>query len=292
MTAKISLGKFELFRIVEYEGPVMEISELFPNVTREIIDAHKAWMVPRFYEPDSDSLIMATQSFLVKTPDHNILVDTCSGNLKNRKRPLMNQQNWPWMETLSKTGTHPNDIDIVICTHLHVDHVGWNTEMRDGRWVPTFPRAQYIIVEKDFEYWRQLAKETGLPRTGDYFEDSVKPICDSGQMLLVDEEYIIEDGVWFEPLIGHSPGHVAVHLRSGNNEAVLAGDVLHSPLQFFYPDWSCSYCVDQSLSRKTRHNFLKKYADSGIYCLPAHFPSPTAVFIERNGDKFNYRLAG
>ena len=289
MTTKISLGTIELFRIVEYEGPVMKITELFPNVTRDIIEAHKHWMVPRFYEPESDSLIMATQSFLVKTTNHNILVDTCSGNLKNRKRSLMNQKNWPWIETLSKTGTHPKDIDLVICTHLHVDHVGWNTEMRDGRWVPTFPNAQYIIVEKDFVYWQQLAKETGLPRTGDYFEDSVQPIVDSGQLLLVDEKYVVADGVWFEPLIGHSPGHVAVHLKSGDQEAVLAGDVLHSPLQFLYPDWSCAYCVDQSVSRETRQNFLTKYADTGIPCLPAHFPSPTAVLVERDGERYNYK---
>ena len=129
MNDKIMIGNIELFRIVEYEGPVMKIFELFPEATNEIIDSHKHWMAPKFIDLDSKFLVLTMQSFLLKTPSRNILIDTCSGNLKNRKRPLMNQQNWPWIKTLSNAGTSPRDIDLVICTHLHVDHVGRNSRI-------------------------------------------------------------------------------------------------------------------------------------------------------------------
>lgn len=290
MVPKINLGDIELFRIVEMEGPLLGVFELFPDATREIIDSHKHWLVPRFYEPNSEHLIIAIQGFLLKTKMHTILVDTCSGSLKNRKRSIFNQQNWPWLQTLSAAGVLPHDIDLVICTHLNVDHVGWNTVSRGGRWEPTFPNANYLISEADFEYWRQLSSQTHLPRTGDYVEDSVLPVYDAGKLILVNEEYIIEDGVTLVSIPGHSPGQFGVHLKSGGEEALIASDVIHHPLQCIYPEWSTNFCVDQSSSRETRRAFLEKYADSNILCLPSHFISPTAVFFERDGDKFNFRF--
>lgn len=290
MTDNITVGNIELFRIIESEGPLLGPFELFPDATREIIESHRNWMIPRFYDPNSNLLTITIQGFLVKTPSRRILVDTCSGSLKNRKRPFFNQRKWPWLESLLTTGTSTEDIDLVICTHLHVDHVGWNTKLHEGCWVPTFPNAQYLIVDKDFQYWQKLSRDTHLPRTGDYFEDSVLPVINSGQVRLVDEEYVMEDGVWFEPMPGHSPGLVAIHLQSGDDEAILASDVLHHPLQCFYPDWSTNFCADQSMARETRRVFLEKYADTGIRCLPTHFPSPTSVFFERDGDRFRFRF--
>jgi glyoxylase-like metal-dependent hydrolase (beta-lactamase superfamily II) len=293
MIPHITLGDIELFRIVEMEAPILGVFELFPDATREKIEAQRHWMVPRFYDPREDLLIIAIQAFLLKTPNQTILVDTCSGSLKERKRPCFNKKTWPWLETLSQTGVEPGDIDLVICTHLNVDHVGWNTVLQDGRWVPTFQNARYVITERDFMYWRDRSSETHLPRTGDYMEDSVMPILESGNLLLVDEAYMIEDGIRLESIPGHSPGQVAVHIQSKGVEAVISSDVIHHPLQCIYPDWSTNFCVDKSLSRETRRAFLEKYAKTKTLCFPAHFLTPGGVFFQQEGkDRFNFRYYG
>ncbi|MBW2610343.1 MAG: MBL fold metallo-hydrolase [Deltaproteobacteria bacterium] len=292
MIKKITIGDVEIYRIVEMEGPILGVFELFPDATEDIIKNHQRWMVPRFYEPDSKLLRIAIQGFLLKTPRHTILVDTCSGALKKRKRPIFNMQNWPWLETLSASGVLPQGIDTVVCTHLNVDHVGWNTVWREDHWQPTFPNAQYIISKSDYQYWDQLAGQNHLPRTGDYIEDSVHPVYDSGKLELVDDNHIIEESIRLESIPGHSPGQVAVHINSKGEKAVIGSDVIHHPLQCLYPEWSTNFCVDKTKSRKTRREFLEKYADSDILCLPSHFPSPTAVFFERNGSLFNFRYKG
>lgn len=293
MIPNITIGNIELFRVVEMEAPILGVFELFPDATREKIEFQKHWMVPRFYDPLEDLLIIAIQGFLLKTPTQTILVDTCSGALKERQRPVFKKKTWPWLETLSQAGVKPGDIDLVVCTHLNVDHVGWNTVLQEGVWVPTFQNAQYIFAERDFIYWRDLSTQTHLPRTGDYMEDSVLPILESGNLLLVDESYIIEDGITLESIPGHSPGQVAVYIQSNGAEAILSSDVIHHPLQCVYPDWSTNFCVDQTLSRETRREFLEKYSDRETLCFPSHFPSPGGVFFQQEDkDRFNFRYYG
>lgn len=293
MIPKFTIGDINLFRIVEMEGPILGTFELFPDATPEIINTNKHWMVPRYYEPNSELLIIAIQGFLIKTTKHLILVDTCSGSLKNRKRLIFNQQRWPWLELLSATGALPDDIDIVINTHLNVDHVGWNTIFRNGRWVPTFPNAKYLISKKEFQYWQQSLKQSHLPHSCDYFEDSVLPVFEAGNVLLLDDDqYFIEDGVWLEPIPGHTPGQLAVHIKSNDNEAVIAGDLLHHPLQCLNPDWSTNFCVDPNKARETRRGFIERYAETKTLCFLPHFASPTAGFFKRDGNRFNFQFHG
>jgi glyoxylase-like metal-dependent hydrolase (beta-lactamase superfamily II) len=292
MVTRFEIGKIELFRVVEFEGPLLGVYELFPDAKREILENHLEWLVPRFYAPETEQLVTTIQGFLIKTPSLNVLVDTCSGSLKNRNRRIFHQKNWPWLETLSSHGVSTEDIDIVICTHLHVDHVGWNTKIVDGEWLSTFPKAQYLITQSDYEYWSKLSEETHLPRTGDYFNDSVRPVAEAGRIELVTGQYEIEDGLWLDPMPGHSPGQVAVHIKSGNHEALLTSDILHHPLQLIYPNWSTNFCVDKSQARKTRRSLLEKYADSSVTLFPSHFPSPTGVSIIRDGEKFWFRYRG
>lgn len=285
------IGGITWTRVVESEEPLLAPREIYPDSTPESIRSACGWMVPRFYDPARDLLVIAIQSFLVRTRHHTILIDACAGNDKRRARPFFDQRQWPWLETLAAAGAAPEDIDIVLCTHMHVDHVGWNTRLRDGRWVPTFPNATYLFSRADWEYWQREADAGGLPRTGDYFTDSILPVFAAGQAVLVDGTHEIEDGIVLEPTPGHSPGHVVVRIRGGGREAVFAGDLVHHPLQCRHPDWSTRFCWDATLSRATRTQFLETVADTATLVIPSHFPTPVAGYIEADADAFRFRFA-
>ena len=286
------VGDVDISRVVESEEPLLSPSELYPDWSEAMVEENRDWLVPRFFDPDSGLLVITIQSFLLKTRHHTILVDACAGNHKERKRPFFDQREWPWLSALAATGTSPADIDYVLCTHLHVDHVGWNTRLRDGRWVPTFAKAKYLFSRADWEFWKGQSAAHGLARTGDYFADSVLPIFEAGQAVLVDGLHEIEEGIWLEPTPGHSPGHVVVHVQSGGQEAILSGDLMHHPLQCRYPDWSTNFCQDQALSRRTRRQFLERYCGTGVFVVPAHFPTPTGGFIEARQEAFRFRFDG
>ena len=170
---------------------------------------------------------------------------------------------------LADIGVGPEDIDLVMCTHLHPDHVGWNTRLLDGRWVPTFPNAKYLFARTELEHWLAEADATGLSRTGDYVADSVMPVLEAKREVIVETDHAIEDGVWLEPLPGHTPGQFGVHLNSGDAEAVISGDMMHHMLQCHLPHWSTNFCTDQDAARQTRRAFLELYA-----CLLYTSPSP------------------
>ncbi len=287
-----SLGEFTLSSVVEIGDSQLEAREIFPDWTPEAIGPHLEWMAPRHSDPTGEKLAIVIQSFLIKTPRYTILVDACGGNDKNRNRPHFHQRQWPWLETLAAAGAAPEDIDFVLCTHMHVDHVGWNTRLENGRWAPTFPNARYIFASAEWEHWQKLAAETDLPRTGNYIEDSVLPIVEAGRADLVDMDHGIADGVWLDPLPGHSPGAVGVHLSSGGQDAVLCGDMMHHMIQCRLPDWSTNFCTDQVAARATRRAFLESYADTDTLICPAHFPAPTLGRVESLVEGFNYRYIG
>ena len=289
---EIPLGDMTLARVIEYEIPLLPSTEVFPDWDPEVIDAHRGWLVPRHYDPDVDRLVITVQSYLIKTTRHTILVDSCIGNDKTRRRELFNNAQTSWLDTLAATGTTPEDVDFVLCTHLHVDHVGWNTRLIDGRWVPTFPNAKYIFAKVEWEHWQREARESGLPRTGNYIDDSVLPVVEAGQVELVETDHSIEDGIWLDPLPGHTPGQVGLHIKSGDSEAVLCGDMMHHMIQCHLPDWSTNFCTDPTHARRTRRAFLERYADTQVLIGPAHFPSPTIGTIESTKEAFRYRYYG
>ena len=286
------LGEFSLSRVVELDNTQLLASEVFPDWDADAVRPHLEWMVPRHFDPDDGTLAIVIQGFLIKTPHHTILVDACGGNDKTRRRAHFHQQNRPWLETLAAAGAAPEDIDFVLCTHMHVDHVGWNTRLENGRWVPTFPNARYVFARAELEHWQRLAAEGGLARTGNYIEDSVLPVVDAGRAEIVATDYAIEDGVWLDPLPGHTPGAVGVHLSSGGHEAVLCGDLMHHMIQCHLPDWSTNFCTDQAAARATRRAFLERCADTDMLVYPAHFPAPTGGRIERDGGEFSFRYMG
>ncbi len=286
------IGNFEVARVVEQVKPMTKIKTFFPELTDEQLQTAKQELPPG-HIVDDDMLVLSFHSYVVKTGRYNIMVDTCCGNHKERPaRPAFSNQNIDYLGTLAKAGLQPEDIDFVMCTHLHWDHVGWNTQLINGEWVPTFPNAKYIMARREYEHWDKVYQSgTGTRHSGS-FEDSVLPIIRAERAVLVDDDHEVENGVWMEPCHGHTPGNVVINIRSADQQAVLSGDVIHHRVQLMYPEISASAAdSDSQLSRKTRTAFIEKHADSGRILFPGHFPAPTIGRIEENKGGRGYQYA-
>ena len=286
------LGELEIYRAIESEVPIFDTFSFFPDATKEVVEANKDWLMPRYIDPKTIEVILCIQSYVIKTSHHTILVDTCVGNHKSRPaRPSWHMQNSPFIEELAGVGVQPEEVDFVLCTHLHVDHVGWNTKLLDGRWVPTFPNAKYIFSRNEFELWAARYEKGETVPVPLVYEDSVLPIVEAGQAIIVEDTHQIDDGMWLEPAPGHTPGHVMLNLKSGEETALMSGDVIHHPLQLIRPDWSSRACEDPHLSAVSRTKMLESVADTNTLLCPAHFGSPTmGHVISHATDGFRYRL--
>ena len=211
------IGDIEVTRIIDIEAPDFAPFEFFPDLTDDMLEPHLDWMHPRFLDPKSKKLVFAIQSYLLRTNRHTILIDSCIGEDKERTRfPNWNlRTNTDYLTKLATVGIAPESVDYVLCTHLHADHVGWNTRLINGNWVPTFPNARYVFARSEHDFWRE--KFTKDPRKYDdgCYQDSVLPIIESGQATLVDSDHALDDQVWLEPSPGHTPGHVSIRVRSG-----------------------------------------------------------------------------
>lgn len=283
-------GACQIDSVEEMTVPFRTPFQLYPDVTEEMVARHRPWMVPTFMEDATDMLMFAFQSFVIRTPRLTILVDTCFGEDKERPgRPQYHRQKFPWMANLAAVGLRPEDIDVVMCTHLHIDHVGWNTQLRDGRWVPTFPNARYVFSETEYRHWESRLGSSEL--SDNIFNDSVLPVVEAGRADLVRDDYEIDHGIHLEPTPGHTPGHVALHLDSDGDTALFTGDLFHHPLQVFEPDLSSGLCTDPDLSRKSRYDFIGKYADTGALVVPAHFTGAGLGEIRADGEGWRFDFA-
>jgi glyoxylase-like metal-dependent hydrolase (beta-lactamase superfamily II) len=288
---KWRVGDVEISSIPEFQVPMFAPSFIYPDLPAERLEAHRSWLVPRHLDPATGKLNIVIQAYVVKTKRRTILVDACSGNDKERpSRPFFHRQNRPWLERLATAGFSPSDIDFVLCTHLHIDHVGWNTRLMNGRWVPTFPRARYLITKAEWEHW-QNAELRRAYSTDEHIEDSVLPVVAAGQADFVAMDYEFDDEAWLEPTPGHTPGHVALRVRSGGEQAALSGDLMHTALQCAEPDISSCFCVDRALSARSRRTFLERSAEARALVLPAHFPQPSAGRVTPAGNGFDFRFA-
>ena len=288
---KWTIGVSSLHRVIESEGPLLPPLEIFGDCTQAHLDENRGWLQPRFQDPVSGQLVITIQSFLIKQAGLTVLVDCCAGNDKDRKRPQFHRQKHPWLDTLRAAGAKPEDIDVVLCTHLHVDHIGWNTRLDNGKWVPTFPNARYLVAQREWDFWR-TAGPAALERTGDFLTDSVLPIIESGQAELIGDTHALKGDLSIEPVHGHTPGQKMLRLGSGAGQALLTADMMHHPLQLKYPEWSTRFCIDPNMARQTRMNFLKEHANSGRLVFPTHFPSPTGCRIERDGEAYRFAYDG
>src|ERR1043166_9314238 len=259
----IALGEVTVHPVVEQQGAFFDPLQFFPKLTREMLDENRSWLEPAFIDPVSGKLVMCVQSFLIRTPHHNILIDSCVGNHKPRPaRPFWDMMNSDRFEkSLKATGLGFDDIDYVMCPHLHVDHVGWNTRLDNGRWVPTFPNARYLISRREWGHW-QAAGMAALARTGDYITDSVLPGFAAGQADLVGDEHAVTSEISVELAPGHTPGQMMLRLGSGRDQAILSADLMHHPLQVRYPEWSTRFCTDPGQARITRINFFNQHANT------------------------------
>ena len=269
------IGEIKVTRIVE-----MEIAGgskfILPDATKEAclpID----WMLPHFMDSEGN-LIMSVHALIIDTGDRRIIVDTCIGNDKERNIPAWSNLQTRFLEDLAEAGYPRESIDTVMCTHLHVDHVGWNTMLVDGEWVPTFPNARYLFAEKEWAYWDANEDETVY---GPVLADSVRPVVEAGVVDLVTETYEICPGVQLEPTPGHTPGHVSVHITSAGQEALITGDCIHHPVQMTRTEWCSSADYDQSQGLVTRESLLERYVDKDTLIIGTHFATPTAGHIKR-----------
>src|SRR6476661_5088825 len=285
------IGNATIEKVEEICGAGFKPARMFPKFNQEAFDAQKDWMVPDHVEPGSDRLVGSVHTWVVKTGRHTILIDTCLGNHKDRHNPGWNKLNTPFLDRLKACGCKPESVDLVMCTHLHVDHVGWNTRLENGRWVPTFPHARYLVAQREWDYWR-TAGPAALVRTGDFITDSVLPIFDSGQAELIGDSHALASDIAIEAAPGHTPGLSMLRLQGGGSEAIVCSDLMHHPLQLRYPDWSTRFCVDPGQAARTRVSFLKEHAGSGRLIFPTHFPSPTGCTIERAGQAYDFTYCG
>ena len=288
------IGSSTITRIEELIGPLFDPKTFFPDYSREIIEQHRDWIYPNHVDEASGRIIASMHSWLIETPHHKILVDTCIGNDKER----MPYRDWhrmqtPWMANLKAVGVTPEEIDYVMCTHLHVDHVGWNTRLQDGQWVPTFPNAEYVFSEIEFNFW-QGQRNVENPEVfnavnNQTFDDSVLPIM--GLAKLIDGEVdLIDDFLHISPAPGHTPGSITLTLTSGDDKALFTGDICHHPIQVYEPGWNSAFCEipDQAIS--TRKRVLEYCVENNAMMMPAHFGPSFAGHVQESSEGFSFKF--
>jgi glyoxylase-like metal-dependent hydrolase (beta-lactamase superfamily II) len=284
MNLSFTRGDITIHRVIEQQLPFTDPLEFLPGLTPELLAENRSWMEQSgALDPATGRLNLCIQSYVVRTPDHTVLIDSCVGNDKDRPaRPTWHMRNDDaYLRALAGAGFRVEDIDAVMCTHLHVDHVGWNTRLENGRWVPTFPNARYLFARKEFDYWTAKHAEEPIGPIG----DSVLPVVEAGRADLVASDLQFSDHLRLLPTPGHTPDHFAVILGRGE-EAVVTGDLIHSPIQARYPEISMRFDYDQAQSASTRRNFLERFCDKDTLCCTAHFPSPSGGRIRRWGEGF------
>ena len=288
---EIRVGDVTIACIVERDGPWREVNNMFPTADLAIAKRHLAEMEPFVYDPVSQKLVIPYQTFVVRTPRHTILIDTCTGEEKGYGPPWTFSPQ-PWLDGFRKLGLRFEDIDYVFCTHLHIDHTGWNTRLVNGRWVPTFPKAKYVFHKGEYAYWEAQAKADLTPGGNNpaVWRMNCLPIVEAKQALLIDETYSLDDMLFLSLSPGHTPYHCCVHIRSKGQEAIVLGDMMHHAIQCREPDWSTGFCTDPVQAAKTRWQFFERHAGSPTLMLPIHFPHPTAGRIEADGTRYRYRF--
>ncbi|WP_026869094.1 MBL fold metallo-hydrolase [Inquilinus limosus] len=300
------IGDVTVTRIDEIPLTHGSPTDLYPDVDPEAADRHRGRVSPGSLDPETGAISLSIHSWLVRTPHHTILVDTATGNGKERPTvPLMHRLDVPYLQRLAAAGVRPEDVDHVLITHLHADHVGWNTRLADGRWVPTFPKARHLFSRVEQRYGESLTNPSGSgfrpdpalgaprhPPLDGVYQDSVRPILEAGLAELVDVDGgEVLDGISFHPAPGHSIDHAVIRLRSRGEEALFAGDVMHHPLQVCEPGWNSRYCEFPEPARASRRWLLEQAAESGALVLTGHFAESSAGRVTRRGERFDWTFA-
>jgi len=272
-SAEWAVGRFRIRNLIETDASAA-VRDIISQATREAI-AGIGWLAPHFADA-SGNLRGVVQSFLISDDVHRIVVDTCVGNGK-RREPFedFNDLHTDFLSRFASLGWDPATVTHVVCTHLHFDHVGWNTQLVDEEWRPTFPNARYVFCPREFDYWRALPEsEIEAQRHG--IRDSVLPIVQAGQARYSEPGSPIVPGVSYIFTPGHTPGHCSVSIESDGERAVITGDVMHHPCQIARPAWSTLSDYDPDLSRSSRQRLLTAVAGTDTLLIGSHFAPPTA----------------
>ena len=288
-----TIGSATVTRVEEHLGPTgMPCEKYLTGFERDVLERHLGWLAPDHYSPQHDRFVTSVHSWLIRSDNLTILIDSCGGNHKERPfSPRFHRQNTPYLERLRAAGAAPEDIDLVLCTHLHADHVGWNTMLRDGRWVPTFPNAKYLFSRIDDTYWdvRKNPAIASDPRHATY-DDSVLPVVQSGQAVLVDDGYDVTSRITVEAAPGHTPGHVVFRLADAGRRAVFCGDVIHHALQVYAPHWNHMHDERPADAAVSRRRLLESCVEQGSLLFPIHFGAPHVALIENSPGGFSAKF--
>ncbi|MEM7410926.1 MAG: MBL fold metallo-hydrolase [Myxococcota bacterium] len=274
------IGRVQVTRVVETEL-ALPPEGLLPEATKDALEPHVSWLAPHFLHPDGQ-ITLAIQALVVESQGRKILVDTCVGDREVPGFPSPDGSN-AFLDQLAAAGFPRESIDVVLCTHLHFDHVGWNTMRQDGAWVPTFPNAKYLFARVEYEHWQA---ETEAGRGQEYafcFDDAVRPVVDAGLAELVETNHAITPEVRFEATPGHTPGHVAVRIASDGAEGLITGDLTHHPVQWAEVDWKMPADSDSAEAAATRRRLIDEHADTGTLVIGTHYAAPTAGRLVRSG---------
>ncbi|TCL05851.1 MBL fold metallo-hydrolase [Sodalis ligni] len=286
-TVSYRLGNAVITRIVETQFP-LAFNTLYPAALEDMDEAVARRKLPVDFTA-AQEITLSVHSWLIDMDGLKILIDTGIGNHKPRPfSALFHQLENPFLQRLAAAGAAPEDIDYVLLTHLHTDHVGWNTRWVDGAWQPTFPKAKYVLPRTELEYFFTPAGE----KRRMLFDDSILPvICTNQAVVMAADGGEILPGIAFHPAPGHSAGHMIISLRSGGHEAIFSGDAMHSPLQVARPEWGSTYCLDLRTALASRLALLEQAAQNNALILPAHFPGASAGYVMREGDGYAWRYA-
>jgi glyoxylase-like metal-dependent hydrolase (beta-lactamase superfamily II) len=280
-------------KTVREGGGAMPMQLALPGVAADDLAELKRWHWSNelSLNPQAAIFRIEVRSFVLQIDGMNLLIDTCCGNDKQRSVPWADRLQTEWPLNLARAGLEPADIHLVLCTHLHADHVGWNTRLSDGRWVPTFPNARYVFSRKDYEFF---SRQTHEAHNREAYIDSVLPVVEAGLADIVESNHCvyceIEDGIWLEDAAGHSPGSVVVNAKRGGSRAVFVGDVIHHPIQLVRPD--IAFFADESPAEAcaTRQRLLLQCAENGSVMYPAHFPDPPQGRVRGAKRHFSYEF--
>ena len=277
--------RISIHRIVDLDLFAIPLETIFPDGRIAALNPFAEALADRHVDFAAGKVLLTIQSHLLRFGGKTVLIDTCVGEHKARPlRPEWNQRSATgYLANLAAAGCAPQDIDIVMCTHLHADHVGWNTRLESGRWVPTFPNARYVMSQREIDQRTQEAADSPAANHGS-FQDSILPILNAGLAQVQKPGDRIVDDALIVDLAGHAPGQIGLDVAAGRDAHFLfCGDAIHSPVQVFWPDWSSGFCLDRVQAAQTRRALLRRAADEDLRLVPGHLRGMTMRVAERNG---------
>lgn len=288
MSTTFTVGDMTVHRVIESEGPLFDPLTFFPALGKDLLEENLSWLKPVYIDAASGQLMLCIQSYIVRTKHHNILIDSCVGNHKERpSHPFWSQMTSNrYEQNLAATGLTVDDIDYVMCTHMHVDHVGWNTRLENGRWVPTFPKAKYVFADREMAFWTE--KEKNEPGKQPWIVDSVLPIVAAGRQEVVTSHHELSDVVKLIPTPGHTIDHYSVRIGRPGADAVIGGDMIHSPLQARYPELGMRADYNSEQAGASRRSLFGGLCDTSTLLCTGHFPGTSKGLMTRWADGFRF----